>query len=496
MAALAALAFAGCGSSASSPSKPVRGGTLQIAQPADPTTLDQFRMSENEGIRIVSQITEPLYRTDATGRLVPWLATGHRESDDGRTVTFTLRDGVRFSNGQPLTAADVVFTLQQSRASASWGFLMSNIASVRAAGPSRVVVKLNERSASLLADLALFANGIVPADFAGASAQAFGRHPIGTGPFMLGRWAKGQYVQLERNPAYWQSGRPLLDELKFNGVPDENARIAQLRGGQQDLIANPPWPQLETLAKAPNLKVGRYALARLDALILNAKQAPFDDVAVRRAVSEAIDRSGLVKVGLAGNGAPATSMLPPSVPYYDKALPPIPFDTAASRATLADVADQGKRIELMFFTGEPQASMAQVIQQNLKEAGLDVVLAPTEQSTALEKITSGDFDMMLTYSTSDIDDPAELSFVYVTSNGLYSGVSTRAEAVVVQKADQAPTDAERAREYARLQLMAREANGYIPLVAEPWVWAMSTKVDGFQVNPTGIPWLADVGLTR
>lgn len=499
--AVALVAAVGCGGSdggeGNEPvSEAARGGTLELAQPVDPATLDQFKLVEPEGVQIVSQTNEPLYKTDVKGDLRPWLATGHTESDDGRTLTFQLRSGVKFSSGQPLTSKDVVFTLDQTRKSTNWSFLMANVVDVRADGPSKVVLELKRRSAALLSDLALFANNIVPAGFGGKSAEEFARNPIGTGPFMVDKWAKGQYVLLKRNPSYWQRGRPLLDAVRFNAVPDANARIAQLRGGQQEVIANPLWAQVETIANTPGLRVGKYALSRVDNLLLNTNRKPFDDPNVRRAISLAVDREALVKTALRGNGQPAKSLFAPSLDYYDPKLPALPYDPAEAKRLLSAADVGGEELKLVFTSGEPMGTMAQIVQQNLKDAGLDVTLEPLDQSAMVEKVAAGDFDAELSYIVSDIVDPSELSFYYVATKGLYSGVPTGEAAKALEAADSAASDDERAQEYAKLQRIIVDAYGYIPLIAEPYVYGLSTKVVGFNVNPSGTYWLADVGLAK
>jgi peptide/nickel transport system substrate-binding protein len=171
--------LAGCGASASSSSNapapnsgPVRGGNLIFANPQDAQSFNQTNVFDNNSIWILEQITQPLYTVTSNGKSVmPWLATGYTESPDKMTYTFTLRSGVKFSTGQPMTSADVKFTLEQTiAASAGWGYIDAAIKSVDAPSPSTVVVHLKYPWAPLLADLSLFANGIVPNNFGGETA--------------------------------------------------------------------------------------------------------------------------------------------------------------------------------------------------------------------------------------------------------------------------------------------------------------------------------------
>jgi peptide/nickel transport system substrate-binding protein len=497
--AAAAIALAACGSATSSSgtaAKVGRGGTLKIATAHDITSFDQLKMVDNESIRVISQITEGLFKTDGKGRLQPWLATGDDVSADGLTHTLALRPGVVFSDGSPLTAKDVKFTLEQAKKSVQWGFIVANIKAIDATDDHTVVLRLKKPSASLHADLALFVNGIVPDNFGGKTQAQFAQSPVGTGPFMLDRWDKGTQVVLKRNPHYWQKGRPILDSVALVGVPDDNSRITQLRGKQVDVAANPPWPQLDSLDKTPGLHVGEYALARVDTLGLNTKKAPFDDKRVRQAVSLAINRAAIVKASLAGRGQAGSSFLAPSVPFYSAVPSPSgPQALAQAKQLVAQAGAPSGTIELLLFSGDAVAStMGQVIQQNLAQIGLKVKLLPLDQSAALDRAQTGNYTASLSYLTSDILDPSELAAFYVGTNGFSTFSNPPVLAKLAEQASQEQDENKRAALYAEMQRGVIGDYGFIPVQVEPWVWGVSDRVHGFTVNGTGIFDLSTVGL--
>ena len=214
--ALAALT--GCGGSSGSSSgsggqaaaggTPVKGGDLVIARTADSQSMNNTTVFDNESIWVFEQIFQTLYTVTPNGKAVqPELATGYTVSADKKTYTFTLRSGVKFSTGQPMTSADVKFSLDQSRAAAKgWGYIDTAIKSVAAPTPSTVVVSLKYPWAPLLADLSLFSNGIVPANYGGKTETQFYNAPVGTGPFKWDFWHKGSSLKLVRNPNYWVKG--------------------------------------------------------------------------------------------------------------------------------------------------------------------------------------------------------------------------------------------------------------------------------------------------
>src|SRR5712691_749498 len=238
-AALALLAAACSGGGGGNKPTPTagavhRGGDLIIARTADSQTMDKTQMFDNESIWIVTNLYEMLYEAAPDGKsLVPWLATGYDLSSDQLTWTFHLRPGVKFHNGAPLTAADVKFSLDDARSKDSaWGFIDAAIDQITAPTASTVVIHTKYPWAPLLADLALFGNGIIPKDYAGQTKEQFYQHPIGTGPFKWDHWTKGQELKLVKTPDYWQKGKPYLDSVTWTNVPDDNTRILQLKGGQ------------------------------------------------------------------------------------------------------------------------------------------------------------------------------------------------------------------------------------------------------------------------
>src|SRR5919109_238200 len=167
---LAVLALAVTGGS-STASAPKRGGHITIARIEDSQSFDKTNVFQNESIWILEQINEPLYLAANDGKtLRPWLATSYTKSADGKTYTFKLRPNVKFSNGQAMTSADVKFSIDDARVQKKgWGYLDAAIKSIDAPDPSTVVIHLKYQWAPFLADISLFANGIVPKNFGGES---------------------------------------------------------------------------------------------------------------------------------------------------------------------------------------------------------------------------------------------------------------------------------------------------------------------------------------
>jgi peptide/nickel transport system substrate-binding protein len=316
---------------------PKRGGSLTIARIEDSQSFDKTTVFQNESLWLIQQINESLYTPTPNGKSVrPWLATSFKASNGGKRYTFQLRKGVRFSNGAPMTSADVKFSIDDARAqSKGWGYLDDAIKNVQTKGPNAVVINLKYQWAPFLADIALFANGIVPKNFGGEKRAQFYKHPVGTGPFMYDKRVVGQSVTFKRNPYYWQKGKPYLDSVTWTFVTDQNTRELQLRGGQIQIDEFPPFNSIKKLKKTPGITMTLFPSTRTDYLLMNEQYAPLADRNVRRAISYALDRASIVNSVLFGFGKPANSFLPPQVPFYNPSSPGIQYNLAKAKAELA-----------------------------------------------------------------------------------------------------------------------------------------------------------------
>lgn len=479
----------------------VEGGNLIITRTLDPTTLDKTQTSiNNESIYTFNQIFESLYTVTADGKGArPYLATAYTVSPDKLTYTFTLRPGVTFSDGKPLTAADVKFSIDDATtAPGGWGFINAAIKNVAAPSTSTVVVTLKYPWAPLIADLSLFANAIIPANHGGRSVKDFYSSPIGTGPFMWVSWQKGSKLTLKKNPTYWQKGLPHLDTVAWTNTPDANTRSLQLKGGQADIDEFPSWSTVTQLKAVPGLRVDLFSSTRTDYLAFCQKSKPFQDVHVRRAISYAIDREALIKAVLFGNGSPANSFFPPTVPYYSASNPGQSFDLAAAKKEMAlSTVPSGFSTTLTISTSNGDyLTVAQIVQAELKLIGITVKIEQLDGSVVSTKQQALKYDMMFTGWTMDIPDPDELVTFAVSPKGgtqsFYTGYTSPKLAAAAAAAAKTLDVAARTRLYAEIQSTAAADAFLAPLYYSPYAYASSTKVNGFYVTPLGNYHLEDV----
>jgi peptide/nickel transport system substrate-binding protein len=506
--ALAVLA--GCGSgtpssnNASGSGGAVHGGNLVFNNPQDAQSMDESTVFDNNSIWILEQITQPLYTVSKTGKgVMPWLATGSTESADQKTYTVTLRSGVKFSNGQPMTSADVKFSLEQTMAAkAGWGYIDAAIQSVDAPTPSTVVIHLKYPWAPLLADLSLFANGIVPNNFGGKTAAQFYQAPVGTGPFKWDFWHKGQALKLVKNTDYWQKGLPYLNSVTWTDVPSDNTRELQIKGGQAQIDQFPSWSTVGALKTTPGVSMNLFNSTETNYLAFNENVKPFQDVHVRRAISLAIDRQAIIRAVLFGNGKPANSLFPPQVPYYDPATPGYQYDVTAAKAQMAQSSvPRGFTTTILIPAGNSDyATISTIVQAELKPLGITVKVQTLDPNTANANFQTEKYDMSLTLWTMDIPDPDELAtFGLDPTSGaksFFTGYNNPTVVKDVHSAEQITTPSARQALYNVVQTDAAQDAFMAFLYYSPYAYVTTTNVHGFFVTPLGNYHMENVWLSK
>lgn len=378
------------------------GGRLIIAVPAEPPGLNLILTPAAASLRMMMyNVYEPLLRYTPDGEIVPLLATSWetREVEDGAEWTFHLRQGVRFHNGAPFTAADVKYTFDT--------LLDPETASPNAAPFSFVkeVVVVDDytvrfitegKGAPLLGYLASAKGaGIIPQ---GADMEELKSHPIGTGPFRFGEWAPGDHITLLRNENYWQPGLPKLDEVTFKFIPDQAAALAALLAGDVDFIDLMSAENAIQIEDDPRFKLISAPQNLVQVLVMNDSRPPFDNVLVRRAINYAIDREELITaVDLRPEwGSPVASHMCPSSPYYVDLTGLYPHDPERARALLAQ-AGYPDGFETTILLPQPyefHIRTGKVIADELAEVGIKANLEIIEWGRWLDQVyTNWDYEM-------------------------------------------------------------------------------------------------------
>lgn len=501
------IALVGCGGGpAATPGndKPQAGGDLVMARSTEPTSLVPTVPTDNTAIWTMEEMYDTLLAPSKDGQsLEPSLATKWKQSGDKLSWTFDLRQGVKFSNGQPMTSADVKFSIDQaSKKAAPFSFINQVIDKVSAPDDKTVVVKTKKPWSPLPSDMALYANSVVPKDYAGMSADEFAKKPIGTGPFKFDHWTKGQELKLVKNPNYWKEGRPYLDSVTFNVVNDGNTRATQVQSGQIQINEGPDYSSIKGLENQSGVQVGKFTSSSVSYLTMNNEHKPFDDPNVRKAIAHAVDRNALNKTVLFGNGKPATSYLTPALWAHDDSVQPPAYDLNAAKASLAKSSQpNGFSTSLLISSGDADsASSAQLVQSSLGKIGIKIKIKTLDSSANYAARQAGDFDIGFTNCTTDIIDPDEIiRFAGLYDGGSHAVYSFYKNPKLDKLADQATEITDRAKRkaiYDKIQQQVNADSPHVPLYYTPAMYSFSDKVHDFKTLPTGNYNLVDVWLSK
>jgi peptide/nickel transport system substrate-binding protein len=283
--------------------EPKRGGTLVIAIDGDPPTVNPDVTTSVPDVSVGSLVYDALTRLDENFQVVPHLASSWTVSPDQLTYTFNLVTAT-WHDGKPLTSRDVKFTLETVAAKygAKFAAAAAHIDTIATPDDRTVVVTLKSPFGPFLFSVSGYTNAAIMPEhiYAGRDVltnPATLANPIGTGPFMLKEWVRGQTITLVRNPNYWKPGLPYLDQIVFRMIPDTASRILALKAGEVDYIyfyyfSASQYPQV---ANDPNLQFRERGAPEDHLILFNVRRPPFDDVRVRQALFTAIDREFIKK---------------------------------------------------------------------------------------------------------------------------------------------------------------------------------------------------------
>jgi peptide/nickel transport system substrate-binding protein len=359
--------------------KPVRGGTVTFVLDDDVVDLDPMR-SRNVSDRAVQyQIYDSLLRTDASGRIIPWLAQSWTLSEGDTVVTFKLRQGLTYHDGTPFNAESAKWNIDRYRgASSARAGELAPIAAVELVDASTIRFKLRSPSPSLLASLADRAGMMVSRKAVESSGENFTRRAFmaGTGPFVLVEAVKDDHVTIERNPNWWGTDRdggglPYLERVVFKPIIDGDVRLANLRTGAAQIATRINGKDIASVRTDPTLLYQETPSFAFGSLIPN--RAPgfiFNEGRYVKAVAMAIDRKEILASAFVGFGAVGYGAIAPAHFAFDQSFKPYETaDPAGAKRLIQDVGRGPLRFELLIPSGDPaMVQTALLIQSQLLKA--------------------------------------------------------------------------------------------------------------------------------
>ncbi|WP_018583662.1 ABC transporter substrate-binding protein [Salinispora arenicola] len=472
------------------------GGVLTVAISGEPDQLDPHRTSAYHSFQVLENVYDTLVEPDANLAMKPALATEWSTSEDQLTWTFTLREGVTFTDGSPLTAEDVVYSYTRiidEKLNAAYRF--ATVESVTAPDPGTVVVTLTAPTPNLLASLGGF-KGVAIVKKSNVESGAVKTEPIGSGPFTVASYTAGDSIKLVRNDSYWGT-KPKLDGVTFTFVKDPTVALQNLRGGEVQWTDNLPPQQVPALREDDELVVRSVPSSDYWYLALNQSREPYDNVEVRRAVAFALDRAAITKAAKFGLATVNQTAIPEdSAFYYDYA--PYQRDPAQAKQLLAAAGVTDLTMDLMVTNEYPETvTAAQVIAAQLKDVGITVTIRTLDFAQWLDEQGKGNFDSFMLGWLGNID-PDEFYYAQHHSQGTFNFHGYRNPAVD-SLLDQARTETDQAarkRQYEQVAKRIVDDASYLYLYNPDVVQGWSPQVSGYQVRADRAIRFRDVSLDR
>lgn len=477
-------------------------GVLKIARHQDSTTLDPIFTIQNADIWVMNNMNGLLVRVNREGTDVePDLAERWEISPDGTAYTFHLREGLKFSDGSPLTARDAKFSLERLRdkEGSVMASMFSIIKSIETPDDGTVVITLNQPSAPFLASLAMFSAAVLPEKAVTAAGEEFGNKPVGAGAFMLEEWRRGETLRLKKNPNYWEADRVKLEGVEWQFIPNDNTRVLKLQAGEVDAIVFIPFNRVTELEGNPDLQVHLDPSSREDHILINHDHEPLGDVRVRHALYHAIDRQAIVDAVTFGHGKVANSFVPAGAMFYNPDNPDYPYDPEKAKALLKEAGVEGLSLKFLLNAGDSvQDQIGVIVKDQLAKVGVDVEIVKQEEGQQWESTVAGEYDISINYWTNDIIDPDQKATFSVygddENRSYYTGYKNPEVAKLVEQGRVELDRAKREQIYRQIQEIAKRDAHWIDLYYSPFRNASRKTVQNFYQNPMGRFMLEDTSI--
>lgn len=459
---------------------------LFVASGADPVSLDPRKTFVGPGYSMNAHAFEALafrrMTEDGSVEIYPVLAESW-EYTDPTTLQFTLRQGVKFHNGEDFTADAVVFTINTIK---DGGFTTSlttwtnDIESVEAVDDYTVQIKTPTEIRGLVNSLVQLP--IVAPGAAEEMGDAFDREPVGTGPYRITSYTPNSEVRMERFEDYW--GEPgKAAAITFRILPENATRLAALQAGEVDVAEALPPDKLEQVEADENLEVVSSPTLRVDFLVPHHDRPIMQNRDFREAMSLAIDRQAIVESLLQGTTEPANSISPPGTIGYDSEAPVYEYDPDRAKELLEQAGYNGEEV----FMGGPQGryvmdrQVCEAIAAMLQDVGININLEVLEWSSFIGNMDEGVYDLFFIGITDFTLNPVQhWGMFHSVESGRYGNYSNPEMDEIIDEAARTLDDEAASELFLRGQRLQREEYGAIPLYYEPQLIGVNQRVEGFE----------------
>lgn len=447
--ALLASSLAACGGSGSSGSNgdggpPQPGGSLTFVLSADAAGFDPVNDAysfSGQAYTMARTILEPLVALDEDSSWQPFLAESVKPNKDASAWTFTIRKGIEFSNGDKLDGAVVAANLKAQQAAPANAATFGAVKSIDVKDPMTVVVTLSQPWATFPYYLTGSAGLMIPKSSLDNPKQASSA-PVGTGPFLFVDHVQGSSMKVKKNEKYWRAdeGLPYLDEIEFSIVPDGTQRTLALQAKNVDGMSSRDPQDVVKFGEDPAYTTTRVkGMAGAEGLFfLNTASKVLGDVELRRALAMATDQESFVETLRGGLTEPATGPWSKDTPWYHETDYPT-YDLDAAKEAVSEYESSNGPVKLSLLTlADPAAAQSgQLLQDMWGDAGVELELDQVDQTTLIERLVTGDYEVSSAYEFGAADPDMERQLLHssgLTPLGEATGVVTRLKSTELDEA--------------------------------------------------------------
>lgn len=463
--------------------------TLIVAQGADARTLDPQKAIDTPSVRVYQQIYNQLVEKDENMNIMPGLAESW-ETEDLKTTVFHLKKGIKFHNGETLTAKDVKFTLDRMMEQPTVTFLISEIDRVEVVDDNTVKVITKDGFGPLLNHLSHPGASILNEKAVTEAGDMYGQNPVGTGPYKFVDWQSGDRVTLKAFPEYYQ-GKSAIENIVIRAIPEGTNRTIALETGEVDIVYDVEPVDIDKIKENAELNFMMEASLGNSYLGINMTKEPFNDVRVRQAMAYAINVDDIIEVAYKNTAVPANSPIGPKIPGYNKDAKKYEYNPEKAKELLAEAGyPNGFKTSIWVNDNIIRKDIATILQDQFNSVGIEATIETLEWGAYIDRTARGEHDMYI------------LGWVTVTGDGdygLYPLFHTLAHGrpgnrsfysnpevdKLLDKARTSIDQEERMQAYSEVQRIVQEEVPIITMVYTNQNVGMQKYVKNFKLHPTG-----------
>ena len=470
-------------------SKPVK-EKLIIAQDGEPKSLDVHQGNDGFSLRANKLIYSRLVESDGDMNILPGLAESWEQIDD-RTMQFKLRKGVKFHNGYDFTAEDVKFSFERMANSPRIAFVLPPIEKVEVVDDYTVNIVTKTPFGPLLAHLSHPALGIVSKKLLTEDEQSFKDHPIGTGSYKFKEWVPGDSLTLEKNEDYFDKKNG-LKYIVFKNIVEASNRTIGLETGEIDISISVSSVDENTIKNNPKLQLITKPSISYSYVGMNTQKTPLNDVRVRKAIAMGVNRDIIIDSVLMGAVEKANSLLGPGVVGYSKDTKPFEYNPEEAKKLLNEAGYETLDLVMVTSNNDLRKQMAEIMQAQLKEIGINIKIEILEWATFLNTTGSGKSDLfMIGWSNSSGDADYGLTPMLHSSmkgnSGNRSFFDNKEFDTLLEEGKVELNPEKRAEIYAKAQDVMNREVPILPIYFMPASAGIRKEVKGFVQSPINNP---------